>query len=115
MSEKKTWIEVDPIYLTDDKKKPIEAFVFLNHCTYNPNLKRPVLRRTFGHQTLTASTPDELGEAVVALATRPNARLLAEGISHNDWKVLPREDWHPSPEVIEGTAPIYENVDDLRR
>lgn len=106
----KRWIEVDPIYLTDNKKKPLEAFVFLNHCRINLSAKTPVLRRSNGFQTLTADSPDGISEALLSLLERRNVRLLAEGLSANDYRKLPREVRNPPKAIVRGTARIYERI-----
>lgn len=106
----KHWTEIDPTYLTDLKKQPIEVMFFFNRVRYNPDAKTPTLRRRSGILTVTVERKADIEDAVVAFVMRPNTRLLAEGISANDFRRLPREVRRPPKDVTRGTASIYEDI-----
>lgn len=110
MADIKTWTEIDPIYLTDFKKRPIEVLLFFNRCRINMATKTPTLRRRSGMQMVTVDKKSEIEEAVVAFVTRPGSRLLAEGLSANDSHRLPRTVPKPAKDILEGTAAIYEDI-----
>lgn len=112
MADIKTWTEIDPIYLTDFKKRPIEMLFFFNRVRINTAAKTPTLRRRSGMQMVTVDKKSEIEDAVVAFVTAPKARLLAEGLSANDYRRLPREVRNPASDIIRGTAKIYEDFDD---
>lgn len=105
------WIELANGCLEDGppKRPSFETWLFVNYCTVKQREGRlPYLTRKLDVQHLKAATKDELDAQVLSFVERPEVRLLVENLETNNFDILPREQKIVAPEIIDGSAGIYQ-------
>ncbi|HEY6244593.1 MAG TPA: hypothetical protein VIX17_11625 [Pyrinomonadaceae bacterium] len=108
------WVELSQAYLFDGppRRKRHEGYLFVNRCEVRQLKSGLMLLRTHGVDEIQAESKAELERKVADYANQPDVRLLRKGLETNDFHVLPSQSRKVTPELLNGTADIYERNED---